>query len=141
MRRTLMSLVMGLWLAVLGVVVYGQDPKDPNAGWKLPKTAATEKNPLPVNDGMLAAGKKVYTAKCARCHGPAGEGDGVDADADLKKEMDLTRADRAAANPDGIVFHKVWEGRTEPRMPAFQDQLSKEQIWAVVVYAQTLRKK
>ena len=65
----------------------------------------------------------------------------MDADADLKKEMDLTRADRAAANPDGIVFHKVWEGRTEPRMPAFQDQLSKEQIWAVVVYAQTLRKK
>ena len=40
MRRTLTSLVMGLWLAVLGVVVYGQNPKDPNAGWKLPKTAA-----------------------------------------------------------------------------------------------------
>ncbi len=72
-------------------------------------------------------------------HGPKGLGDGVDADSDLQKEMDLTRADRVAANPDGVVFYKVWHGRQEPRMPAFEDQLTKEQAWAVVAYTQTLR--
>jgi hypothetical protein len=55
--------------------------------------------------------------------------------------MDLTRADRATANPVGVVFYKVWHGKQDPRMPAFEDQLTKEQAWAAVLYAQTLRKK
>jgi mono/diheme cytochrome c family protein len=54
--------------------------------------------------------------------------------------MDLTRADRAAKNPDGVVFYKAWNGRKKPKMPAFKDELSKEQIWAVVAYVQTFRK-
>jgi mono/diheme cytochrome c family protein len=139
-RSTIWLVVTGVWLVVVGLVVQAQS-KDPNEGWKLPANAAAEKNPFPMNEGLLAAGKKVYTSKCARCHGPAGEGDGVDADIDLKKEMDLTRPDRAAANPEGIVFFKVWTGRQEPRMPAFEDQLTKDQAWAVVAYTQTLRKR
>ena len=137
MVRKALSIIAGFWLVALGVVVYGQNA----GGWKLPPNAAEEKNPFPVNDSTLAAGKKVFVAKCQRCHGPAGEGDGVDADADLKKDMDLTRADRATQNPDGVVFYKILKGRQEPRMPAFEDQLSKEQAWAAVIYAQSLRKK
>jgi len=138
MRKTFLALAIGLWAVILVAALSAQDP---NAGWKLPANAATEKNPLPANEATLAAGQKVFTAKCVRCHGPKGEGDGVDADESLKKEMDLTRADRTAANPDGIVYHKISAGRAEPRMPAFIDQLSKEQIWAAVVYVQSLRKK
>ena len=55
--------------------------------------------------------------------------------------MDLTAAARAARNPDGVVFYKVWNGRPSPKMPAFSDDLSKEQVWAVVAYVQTLRAK
>jgi mono/diheme cytochrome c family protein len=137
MRRSLFSILTGVWLVVLGAVAYGQDPY---AGWKIPKEAAKEKNPYPVSPGMLAAGQKVFQSKCARCHGPKGIGDGVDADTSLQEGMDLTRADRAALHPDGVVFYKVWNGRPEPRMPAFEDQLSKEQVWAVVAFTQTLRK-
>ena len=141
MRRTVFSLVVGIFIAVLGIVIYAQGK--PDEGWKIPKTAATEKNPLPVNDALLAAGKKVYTSKCERCHGPKGEGDGVDADTSpgMAERMNLTRADRAAANPEGVMFYKVWHGKADPRMPAFEDQLSKEQAWAAVAYALTLRKK
>jgi mono/diheme cytochrome c family protein len=32
-------------------------------------------------------------------------------------------------------------GRRSPKMPAFKDELSKEQVWSVVAYAQSLRKK
>lgn len=138
-QSTIAKLALAAWIVcVVAVVAQAQDP---NAGWKLPANAAADKNTLPVNDALLAAGKKVFVSKCVRCHGPKGEGDGEDADTDLKNEMDLTRADRADANPDGIVFAKVWNGRQEPKMPAFEDQLSREQAWAVVAYAQTLRKK
>ena len=54
--------------------------------------------------------------------------------------MDLTDAKRAERNPDGVVFYKIWNGRRKPKMPAQKDELTKEQIWAVVAYVQTLRK-
>jgi mono/diheme cytochrome c family protein len=110
-------------------------------GWKIPPTAREEKNPLTVDDTMLAAGKKLFAQKCQRCHGPEGKGDGPDADGDHVDHMDLTNPKNAEANPDGVVFYKVSQGRQDPRMPAFEDQLSKEQIWTVVAYAQSLRKK
>jgi mono/diheme cytochrome c family protein len=139
MRRFVAVLVGSLWLMALAVAAQGQDPYE---GWNnVPKTAASEKNPFPVNPALIAAGQKVYNSKCARCHGPKGLGDGVDADTDLQKDMDLTRADRAAVNPDGVVFYKVMYGRQEPRMPPFEDQLTKDAVWAVVAYTQTLRTK
>jgi mono/diheme cytochrome c family protein len=110
-------------------------------GWKIPPTAKEEKNPLTVDEALLAAGKKLFLQKCQRCHGPEGKGDGPDADSDHIDHMDLTNPKNAEANPDGVVFHKVSQGRQDPRMPAFEDQLSKEQIWTVVAYAQSLRKK
>ena len=123
----------------LVAIVVAAEPQQ--AGWKLPATAKEEKNPLPVNDAMLTAGKAQFAKRCVRCHGPEGKGDGPEASADHSEEMDLTRASRAAQNPDGVVFYKVWHGRGEPRMPAFEDQMTKEQVWAVVAYVQTLRAK
>jgi mono/diheme cytochrome c family protein len=110
-------------------------------GWKIPAAAKEEKNPLPVDDALLAAGKKLFLQKCQRCHGPEGKGDGPDSDTDHVDHMDLTNPKHAEANPDGVVFYKVWHGRQEPRMPAFEDQLTKEQAWTVVAYAQSLRKR
>jgi mono/diheme cytochrome c family protein len=55
--------------------------------------------------------------------------------------MDLTNAKRADRNSDGVMFYKVWNGRKKPKMPAFSAEITEEQAWAVVAYAQTLRKK
>ena len=141
MKRILASLAV-LWCVVLlSVASASTDQAAGPAGWKIPPTAKDEKNPLPVNDAMLNAGKAQFAKRCTRCHGDAGKGDGPEADADHAEAMDLTRADRAAQNPDGVVFYKIWHGRSEPRMPAFEDQLTKEQAWAIVVYVQTLRDK
>jgi mono/diheme cytochrome c family protein len=54
--------------------------------------------------------------------------------------MNLTVAKRAANNPDGVIFYKVWNGRKKPKMPAFKDELTKDQVWTIVSYVQTLRK-
>ena len=110
------------------------------AGWTLPAAADDKKNPLPVDEQLLATGKAVFKDKCVRCHGPGGVGDGPDADPDAA-DMDLTNAKRADRNSDGVMFYKVWNGRKKPKMPAFSAEITEEQAWAVVAYAQSLRKK
>ena len=57
------------------------------------------------------------------------------------EDMDLTNAKRAARNSDGVVFYKIWNGRPKPKMPAQKDKLTKDQVWQIVAYAQTLRPK
>jgi high-affinity iron transporter len=111
------------------------------ARWTIPATAVEEKNPLPVNPATLAGGKKLYLANCESCHGLLGKGDGADADPRYAETMDLTQAARAARNADGQVFYKIWNGRLNPKMPAFSERMTKEQAWAVVAYVQSLRGK
>ena len=115
-------------------------PRNPN-GWDLPPEADKEKNPFAGDAKTLAAGKELYTKHCQKCHGPGGKGDGPDADPDAMMDMDLTVARRAARNADGIVFYKVWNGRKKPKMPAFKEEITKDQAWQIVTYAQTLREK
>jgi mono/diheme cytochrome c family protein len=110
-------------------------------GWHLPADAASLKSPLTVNEKVLAAGKAIFGDKCRKCHGPQGLGDGPDADPDYAEEMNLTNPKRAERNPDGVVFHKVMNGRRNPKMPAFKEELSQEQIWTVVAYVQSLRRR
>ena len=109
------------------------------SGWQLPPDAAETKNPLTVDAKLIATGKSVFKENCQKCHGPRGRGDGPDADPDADN-MDLTDAKRAERNADGVVFYKIWNGRRKPKMPAQKDELTKEQVWAVVAYVQTLRK-
>ena len=102
--------------------------------------AQQKKSPLTADAKVLEVGKSIFKNKCQKCHGPAGLGDGPDADPDHAEDMDLTKASRAAKNPEGVMFYKVSNGRKKPKMPAFKEQLNETQIWSVVAYAQTLRK-
>jgi hypothetical protein len=58
--------------------------------------------------------------------------------AGAEKETDLTDAFRADLNPDGVMFHRVANGKP-PTMPAFKSQLTAQEIWTVVAYAKSLR--
>lgn len=127
-------------LAIANPASNGQASKPASPGWTLPPDADTTKNPLPVGEKLIASGKALFAQKCRRCHGPGGLGDGPDAEPDLE-EMNLTNPKRAARNSDGVVFYKVANGRSKPKMPAFENELTNEQIWAVVAYTQTLRRK
>jgi mono/diheme cytochrome c family protein len=112
-----------------------------NAGWPIPPDADAARNPLAVDEKVLTEGRALFKEHCQRCHGPGGLGDGADADPDHREGMNLTNPARAADNPDGVVYHKVFAGRSRPKMPAFRDELTRDQIWSVVAYVQTLRKK
>ena len=110
-------------------------------GWTLPATADEEKNPFAGDAKAVDAGKVLFEKKCQRCHGPGGKGDGPDADPDAMQDMDLTNPKRAGRNPDGIVFYKAWNGRAKPKMPAVKEELTRDQLWQIVSYVQTLRQK
>jgi mono/diheme cytochrome c family protein len=141
-RWSVLVLAGLVYVSATVVKTTAQQPpaRNPN-GWDLPAEADQEKNPLAGDAKAVADGKELFLKNCKRCHGPGGKGDGPDADPDSQQDMDLTVAKRAARNPDGIVFYKVWNGRKKPKMPAFKDELSKDQVWRVVSYAQTLRAK
>src|SRR5829696_1872592 len=143
-RLTVFAVLIFAPIATAAAFVMSPDAtlqNKPGSGWTLPPDAADSKSPLKVDDNVLAIGKKVYTDKCQKCHGPKGLGDGPDADPDHAEDMDLTNPKRADRNPDGVVFYKVLNGRRSPKMTAQKDQLSTEQIWSVVAYVQTLRRK
>ena len=145
MRRSM------VWLApiAVGAAVLTQfvdtsaraDQGSKNSGWTIPAGGDNEKNPLVVNEAILAGGRKVFVSKCQRCHGRQGLGDGPDADKKHLDHMNLTNPANAHHNPDGAVFYKIWNGRSSPKMPRFSEELSRDQVWAVVAYVQTLRRK
>jgi mono/diheme cytochrome c family protein len=143
--RWVMAVLVAVTCTVIGLAARQPQPQQPArrgaTGWDLPADADTTKNPLTVDAKVLASGKTLYTDKCRRCHGPTGVGDGPDADPDHREDMDLTNPKRADRNSDGVVFYKVWNGRSRPKMPAFKEELTKEQVWSLVAYVQSLRKK
>lgn len=111
-------------------------------GWILGEDADAKTNPLTADAAALATGKAIYKDKCQRCHGPGGLGDGPDSEPEAREDMDLTNPKRTDRNPDGVVYYKVLNGRRSPyKMPAFRDELTEQQIWSVVTYVQSLRRK
>ena len=139
-KRVLMVGAVLVYLGALVATVSAQGAAR-KGGWVLPATAKDEKSPLTMSDAVLVGGKKLYEAKCQRCHGKTGKGDGPDADPKNTGDMDLTTAAGAAKNPDGVVFYKIWNGRETPKMPPLNTDSTKEQVWAIVAYTQTLRAK
>lgn len=142
-RRSIGILGLALSVTVIGVAAGPLPPQaaaPSKSGWQIPPEAETTKNPLTVDAKVIAGGKAVFKEKCQKCHGPSGKGDGPDADPDAQEDMDLTNAKRAARNTDGVVYFKVMNGRKKPKMPAQKDDLTTDQVWAVVSYVQSLRK-
>ena len=143
MQRTRYS---GRIVAVIAAIVataamlVAQDQKQTDSDWTIPANAAMEINPIPSTPEVIAQGKKIFENRCQRCHGRDGRGHGPEAEAD-HPAGNLTDRLRAAFNPDGVMFYKIWNGRQSPKMPAFRkEDLSKEDVWTVIQYAKTFRK-
>ena len=131
MHLSLRAFAIAAVLVVCGAVgITGQ------TGWTIPPNAADEKSPLDGSDKVLKKGKSLFGNRCQHCHGPEGKGDGPDADPSYMSDMDLTSLD----NPDGVIFYKVWNGRKQPKMPAFKTELTRDEVWALVEYVKTLGK-
>jgi mono/diheme cytochrome c family protein len=140
MRRLLVA--VGCLVAALAVTTAlraQQSPASNPDSWQIPSGAPSEVNPVAASVQVLAKGKSLFTSKCERCHGATGVGNGPEADPD-HMPGDLTDGARAARNPDGVLYYKIWNGRKKPKMPAFKTDMSQNDVWTVVHYIKTLRK-
>ena len=139
MRRAGAAASVGVvwWLA--RALTIAQSPADivaaaNAAGWQIPQNAEQEKSPLAPTAAVLDKGKDLFSSNCQKCHGATGRGDGPYGDPD-HRPADLT----ASTLPDGIIFYDVWNGRKAPVMPSFKSTMTKDEIWAVVEFAKSLR--
>ena len=108
------------------------------APWVSPKSSNIVKNPLAGNKSVLAAGKTLYVANCAPCHGEKGKGDGPASAALNPKPADHSSA-RVQSETDGSLFYKLSAGRSP--MPSYSKILTDQQRWELINYIRTLAKK
>ncbi len=77
-------------------------------------------------DELIAKGEQVYTANCAACHQPTGEG--------IPGTFPALKGSKIATGPLAGHLHRVLLGKPGTPMPAFGPQLNDEEIAAVVTY-------
>jgi mono/diheme cytochrome c family protein len=122
----LRSSVVAIFLCVLYAVLSAQ------SGWTIPPDAASEKNPLTPSPKVIEKGQDQYNLHCEKCHGKKGLGDGPDVDRKDRKSRPANLA--MSRNPDGVMFYKIWNGRHDPRMPAFKSEMTRDEVWQTVLY-------
>jgi mono/diheme cytochrome c family protein len=96
--------------------------------------AAKIKNPIAASTESTAAGKRVYTRMCVRCHGPEGKGDGTAATSTVP---DLTDAQWDYGGSDGEIFSVVHDG-VSADMDGYAGRLGDADIWNVVNYVRSV---
>lgn len=98
--------------------------------------AANIRNPVPSSPESAAAGKRVFSRLCVRCHGPLGKGDGGGAGAG-GQPSDLTDAAWDFGSSDGEIFSVIHDG-TSADMEGYAEQISDADIWNLVNYIRSI---
>ena len=93
-------------------------------------------NPIPPDDESVSAGREIYEAECASCHGPAGRGDGPLAATLDPPPLDLVI--HVPLHPDDALFGFVFNGIEGTGMPAFGERYGELDTWHIVNFIQTL---
>lgn len=108
-------------------------------------TLATLHNPLRSGDiqATYAKGKTIYTRNCMACHGDALSGDGYFSHGFNPTPIDFTDVGTIPQLSESFVFWRIAKGGPGlPRegapwnsaMPVWEDYLTEEEIWAVVLF-------
>ena len=98
-------------------------------------------NPLPVTEGNLLRGKRIFLQKCVGCHGIAGDGKGPGAKFMSPSPADFTSADDACCGGDtgpGDFYYRILRGWPGTGMENFGERLSVDDIWRAVLFIKTI---
>jgi mono/diheme cytochrome c family protein len=114
-------------IACFGAPVFAQQP-----GWTKHVSEADRARPNPEasDPAAVSAGQKLYSDKCAHCHGPNGEGKGHSPSLQTETVHSLTPGELEWVIAHGFSLH---------RMPSFES-LSQDERWQIVAYVQSLPK-
>jgi mono/diheme cytochrome c family protein len=109
-------------------------------------TLAGVDNPLRTDGSItedVEAGKAVYYRNCVACHGDALDGQGHYAHGFAPAPLPFTGSGTIAQLTESFVFWRIAKGGPglpsegtpwNSAMPAWEDFLTEEEIWAVIVY-------
>jgi len=120
----------------------------PAAGNATGAPAARATNPIAATPDAIAAGKRLYDANCAACHGNQAQG-AVKAGITIsileeqrgKQPPDLTDNQWDHGSTDGEIFGVIKRGLPPSMMPGFGGSLSDDDIWRVLLYVRSLQTK
>jgi mono/diheme cytochrome c family protein len=110
--------------------------------------AAALKNPVRATPASIAAGKALYDATCAACHGDRAQG-AVKAKLAIsiieehggKQPPDLTDDQWDHGSTDGEIYAVTTRGLASTMMPGFDGVMSDDDVWNIVNYLRTLQPK
>jgi mono/diheme cytochrome c family protein len=105
----------------------------------VPDEIARLENPVTLEPERVAYFAKQFKAKCARCHGKAGDGGGGDAKDQEVPPTDFTDAAHMSARTDGRLYYQILMGGGDRcAMPAFgpgsDHGWSEEKVWEMVAF-------
>ncbi len=118
--------------------IYFKDKKMKIIGLKNPL-----RNDLYSFKSHIEDGKKIYFQNCFYCHGANLAGRGLFAEVFNLRPLPFKGTDTIAQLPESFVFYRIAKGwKTLPSgstpwdssMPAFEDFLTEEEIWKVILY-------
>jgi mono/diheme cytochrome c family protein len=98
-------------------------------------------DPLPVTEGNLLRGKRIFLQRCVGCHGIAGDGKGPGAKFMSPSPADFTDKDDACCGGDtgpGDFYYRILRGWPGTGMENFGERMSVDDIWRVVLFVKTI---
>ncbi len=105
----------------------------------IPREVAARKNPQPSNPNVVANARKLFTTRCALCHGNDGKGQTAIGSHIYPRATDLTNA-RVQSKTDGELYWIVENGSPHTGMPGWKGTLNEDELWQAVSYIRLLPK-
>jgi len=136
---------LGFWLITL-LVIIGAWYTFPRADNRLPTEYATLTPPANFDSAdSILAGREIFLANCAACHGVFGNGQGATKPTFGSLPADFTDRAKIDLRTPQYLYWRVSEGgQVEPFrsqgsiMPAWKFKLSETERWQVIAFIRTL---
>ena len=105
----------------------------------VPFLARFQQNPVPDTTESVDAGRQLFQANCAICHGPRALGDGPAAFTLNPRPFNLQV--HVPLHAEGEVFYWISNGVAGTAMPAWNEKLTDTQRWQIIRYLEALASK